>query len=256
MPLPLSESTRAAALRWLALLRVCGVPRAQVLFTHHPRYADLTPAQYAEGLSWLRRAGMVTAAGRPVVVISDSGLGSPAAASATGLVTWSRADEEARRAVGAAGERALLQLLERGGLPHVRHVAAESDAYGYDIEAAWSEVEQAHLEVKSTTDPTRLVVHLTRHECDVMTTDREWCLTAVLVGAAGEAASVATVDREWLQSAVPVDTAKEGRWESARLQVPGHALSRGIAVNGRALLGEDQLPSRPVWGVADLAMQA
>lgn len=63
MPLPLSESTRAAALRWLALLRVCGVPRAQVLFTHHPRYADLTPTSTRKacpglgGLAWsLRRA--------------------------------------------------------------------------------------------------------------------------------------------------------------------------------------------------------
>ncbi|MGC5411634.1 protein NO VEIN domain-containing protein, partial [Streptomyces sp. DT225] len=86
-------------------------------------------------------------------------------------VVWSRAGEQARRAVGAAGEQALLRLLRDGGVPHVRHVAAESDAYGYDIQAARSASERAHIEVKSTTDPTRLVIHLTRHEYEVMATD-------------------------------------------------------------------------------------
>ncbi|ALC29725.1 hypothetical protein ABE83_23685 [Streptomyces sp. CFMR 7] len=83
----------------------------------------------------------------------------------------------------------------------------------------------------------------------MMMTDREWCLAAVLVGSDSEAASVAKVDREWLKTAVPADTAKEGRWESARLQVPAHAISRGLSVGDRALLRQDRLPSRPVWGL-------
>ncbi|MFC9857889.1 MULTISPECIES: protein NO VEIN domain-containing protein [unclassified Streptomyces] len=248
MPLPLTDSTRRAALRWLMLLRVSGVPRVQVVLTHDRRYADLTPAQYAAGLAWLRRTGMVTAEGRPVVEVSDSAMGDMGASHGVPLAKWSQAADEARRAVGEAGEHALLRLLEQGGLPHVRHVAAESDAYGYDIEAAWSGKEGGHLEVKSTTDPTRLVIHLTRHECDVMMTDQEWCLAAVLVGMDGEAVNVATVSRQWLRSSVPTDKAKEGKWESARLQVPASAISPGLTVRDRALLPQARLPSQPVWG--------
>lgn len=258
MPSQLSESTRDAALRWLALLRVCGVRRARVLLTHHPRYADLTPAQYAEGLAWLEQSGLLSAEGRPVVETGDASLGLPGFTAGTALAVeagWSQAAEEARRAVGAAGEQALVRLLVRGGLPHVRHVAAESDAYGFDIEAAWSVGERAHLEVKSTTDPTRLVIHLTRHECEVMMADHDWSLAAVLVGADGEAASVATVDKKWLTSALPADMAREGRWESARLQVPASALSWGLAVEERVVLGPQYLPGLPVWGLANETAQ-
>lgn len=250
-----SEATRRAALRWLAQLRVAGVPRTQVLFTHHPRYADLTPAQYAEGLAWLRRTGMVTAVGRPLVDISESELRDAGAASAIPRIRWSLAAEEARKRTGEAGEQALLGLLRRGGVSRVRHVAAESDAYGYDIEAALSVTELAHLEVKSTTDPTRLVVHLTRHEYEVMTTDSQWSLAAVLVGADGSALHVATVSRRWLYSAVPEDRIKDGRWESARLAVPVQAIMPGISTGtGRMLLPDGSLPSQPVWGLRSSAV--
>lgn len=253
MLFPLSDSVRQAALRWLTLLRVCGVPRAQAVLTHHPKYADLTPVQYAEALAWLRRIGMVTAVGRAVVDVNGSTL-SEAACSEVPLAKWDEGAEEERRKIGEAGERALLRLLVSSGLPFVRHVAAESDAYGYDIEAAWSDARRFHLEVKSTTDPTRLVVHLTRHECDVMMADREWCLAAVLVGVHGEAVSVVTVDTRWLMSAVPADMAEEGRWESARLIVPVSAMTPGLSLGTRALLRREQLPNRPVWGLAGSAL--
>lgn len=249
MPSLPSESTRRAALRWLSKLRVNGLARTRVLFTHHPGYADLTPAQYAEGLAWLRRTGMVTAMNRPIVEISDGELIDMQTASAVPRVQWSRAAEDARRAIGAAGEDALLRLLRRGGVPEVRHVAAESDAYGYDIDAARSLTEHAHLEVKATTDPTRLVIHLSRHEYEVMTTDLEWCLAAVLVGADGDAVNVATVSRRWLHSAVPVDKAKEGSWESARLKVPASAITPGLATGVWRLLPDALIPSKPVWGL-------
>ncbi|MDQ0943189.1 DNA-binding transcriptional ArsR family regulator [Streptomyces sp. V1I1] len=250
MPSLPSEATRRAALRWLAQLRVAGVPRTQVLFTHHPRYADLTPSQYAEGLAWLRKTGMVTAAGRPVVAISETELRGTGAPSAIPHVVWSRAAEEARRKVGTVGEQALLGLLFRGGLLRVRHVAALSDAYGYDIEAALSGSEFAHLEVKSTTDPTRLLVHLTRHEYEVMLTDAEWSMAAVLVGADGSALNVATVSRRWLHAAVPEDRTRNGSWESARLAVPAQAITPGLSMEaGWKLLPDSSLPSRPVWGM-------
>ncbi|MFD4760432.1 protein NO VEIN domain-containing protein [Streptomyces sp. NPDC058439] len=247
MPSLATEATRRAALRWLSELRVAGVPRVRVLFHNHPRYADLTPAQYAEGLAWLRRMGMVTLTGRPVVEVSESELRDIVGTATMPRVLWSQAAEDAKKATGAAGEQALLRLLRKGGVPYVRHVAAESDAYGYDVEAARSISERAHIEVKATTDPTRLVIHLTRHEYEVMATDAEWCLAAVLVDSDGNAASIATVDRGWLHSAVPADQEKHGRWESARLTVPAHALTPGLVAEAWMLLADGLLPSRPVW---------
>ncbi|MYV59670.1 DUF3883 domain-containing protein, partial [Streptomyces sp. SID4931] len=49
-----------------------------------------------------------------------------------------------------------------------------SDAFGFDIAATTPLGEHLHLEVKATTDPTRLVVHLSRHESDVMSADPRW----------------------------------------------------------------------------------
>lgn len=254
MPSLATEATRRAALRWLSELRVAGVPRVRVLFANHPRYADLTPAQYAEGFAWLRRMGMVTSAGRPVVEIGDGALLGDLTAEGVPRVLWSQAAEDAKRVVGAAGEQALLRLLRQGGVPYVRHVAAESDAYGYDLEAAGSLAERAHVEVKSTTDPTRLVVHLTRHEYEVMLGDAEWCMAAVLLGSDGSAVSVATVNRRWLHSAVPVDRVKGGRWESVRLEAPAYAITPGLATDSWRLLPDGLLPTRPVraWRAAML----
>ncbi|MFE3149655.1 protein NO VEIN domain-containing protein [Streptomyces sp. NPDC059218] len=190
---------------------------------------------------------MVTETGRPVVEVSDSELRDLGAASSVLSVRWSRVAEEARRAVGAAGEKALLRLLVRGGVPQVQHVAAESDGYGYDIDARRSPQEHAHLEVKSTTDPTRLVIHLTRHEYEVMVTDAEWCLVAVLVGGDGSAVNVATVSRKWLQSAAPADRDRGGRWESARLEVPACAITPGLATETWRLVPDALLPRKAVW---------
>ncbi|MET9917820.1 DUF3883 domain-containing protein [Streptomyces sp. NPDC006435] len=217
-----------------------------MLFANHPAYADLTPAQYAEGLAWLRLTGMVTATGHPTVEISDSELRDTEAASAITQVRWSRAAEEARRAVGESGEQALLRLLIKGGVPQVRHVAAESDAYGYDI-AAGASTERAHLEVKSTTNPTRLVIHLTRHEYEVMATDPVWYLVAVLVGRDGDAVNVATVSRAWLHSAVPADRDRAGRWESVRLEVPARAITPGLATKAWRLVENWPTSGRSVW---------
>lgn len=247
MPSLATEPTRRAALRWLNELRVAGVPRVRMLFHSHPRYADLTPAQYAEGLAWLMRMGMVTLSGRPVVEVSEGELRDAMASAVVPRVLWSQATEDAKKATGAAGERALLRLLRQGGVPHIKHVAALSDAYGYDVEAARSTSERAHIEVKSTTDPTRLVIHLTRHEYEVMTKDAEWCLAAVLVGSDGNAANVATVDRRWIYSAVPADQGMQGRWESVRLTVPAYALAPGLVTESWALLADGLLPSCPVW---------
>lgn len=109
------EGTRRAALRWLEQLRVSEVSRVRALFTHHPDYADLTPVQYADGLAWLRRAGLLTSRDRPVVSVSECDLRDRNAASRIARVLWDPAAEEANRETGAAGELAVLQLLRDCG---------------------------------------------------------------------------------------------------------------------------------------------
>ncbi|WP_093822236.1 protein NO VEIN domain-containing protein [Streptomyces sp. PpalLS-921] len=248
MPSPLGEGTRRAALRWLSFLHVADVPRARALFTHHPRYADLTPVQYADGLAWLRETGMVTSSGRPVVHIGTDV--SHELDGAVPRVLWSPEVNEALSQTGTAGERALLALLRGTGLASVTHVAAVSDAYGYDIAIALPSGEGMHLEVKSTTDPTRLVVHLTRHEYEVMASDPEWLMGAVLVGADMSALSVAEVSRQWLLSVVPQDQSMQASWESVRIHVPAHVLVPGLtARSGYRALPANVFPARSVWGI-------
>ncbi|MER7705262.1 DUF3883 domain-containing protein [Kitasatospora sp. NPDC097605] len=56
-----AEGAMRAALRWLHVLRTTDVDHARALFTHHDAYADLTPAQYADGLEWLERIRLIPA---------------------------------------------------------------------------------------------------------------------------------------------------------------------------------------------------
>ncbi|MER6020990.1 protein NO VEIN domain-containing protein [Streptomyces anulatus] len=151
----------------------------------------------------------------------------------------------------------MLALLREAGLTAVEHVSAVSDAFGYDIGALTASDERIHLEVKATTDPTRLVVHLTRHESDVMSVDPGWIMGAVLVGEQGDALSVATVSRSWLLSAVRYDRSSRGRWESARLVVPDHALKPGLIMeDGKSVLPGASCAGREVWGMRDREMAA
>lgn len=250
IPMPIGEGTWRAVTRWLDLLHIADVPRARALFTHHPDYADLTPVQYAEGLAWLRGRGLVDHRDRPVVRLSTGTHPDGAAALNISRVKWNEGDDAARRTLGMAGEEAVLELLKRGGARRITHVAAISDSYGFDIDAeSWDGV-TAHLEVKATMDPTRLVIHLTRHEYEVMCGDGDWLLVAVLVGGRGTALAVATVDRAWLRNAAPMDRGRDGSWESVRYSVPGDALVPGLMKgDGRRVVPESVTPFMPLWGV-------
>ncbi|WP_442819211.1 protein NO VEIN domain-containing protein [Streptomyces sp. NBC_01236] len=249
MPTAPGEGTRRAARRWLEHLHVADIPRLRSLFTHHPDYSDLTPVQYADGLAWLLRQGLITPDGRSLVRFSAHEQRDRAAAARVSQVRWTPDADTARRETGAAGERAVVRLLELSGSPHLVHVALLSDAYGYDIQAESKDGAVGHIEVKATTDPTRLRVHLTRHEYEVMCRDPDWLLTAVLVGAHGDALNVVTVRRDWLVLAAPEDRDHHGQWESARFSIPDHVLTPGIVTaDGSRLVPGTLAPFKPVWG--------
>lgn len=250
IPMPLREGTRRAVLRWLEALGVADVPRARALFTHHRDYADLTPVQYADGLAWLLRTGLVDHSGRPVVSVQGYDHPEGATVPPIARMKWDESAEAARQAAGTAGELAILDLLAIGGAVRAVHVAAVSDMHGYDIEASSPEGAVAHLEVKATTDPTRLVIHLTRHEYEVMRRDEDWLLAAVLIDRQGRALNVVSVDREWLRCAAPLDRDRHGAWESARYSVPAYAMEPGLVKgDGSLVIPTVVLPLMPLWGL-------
>lgn len=227
------------------------VPRARAMFTHHRDYADLTPAQYADGLAWLLRTGMVDRGGQPVVSLRGYNCSESAEEPRLAWTKWDESAEAARRAIGSAGEAAILGLLAHGGAARVVHVAAVSDTYGYDIAASSAESAIAHIEVKATTDPTRLVIHLTRHEYEVMCRDEDWLLAAVLIDRQEQALNVVTVDSDWLRCAAPLDQDRRVAWESARYSVPTCAMEPGLVKrDGSPVILADGVPVMPVWGLS------
>ncbi|MFJ1606585.1 protein NO VEIN domain-containing protein [Streptomyces sp. NPDC088253] len=226
------------------------IARLRSLFTHHPDYSDLTPVQYADGLAWLLREGFVAPNGRPLVRVSAHEQRDRTAAFDVAQVRWNPAMEAARRETGAAGEQAVVRLLELSGAAQIVHVAALSDAYGYDVQVESDEGVVGHIEVKATTDPTRLMVHLTRHEYEVMCRDPHWLLAAVLVGVRGDALCVVTVSRDWLTLAAPEDTDRHGHWESTCFSIPDHALTPGVvSADGNRLVLDAFAPLMPIWGL-------
>lgn len=112
MPSLPGDGTREAARRWLIHLRIADVSRVRTLFTHHPRYADLTPVQYAEGLEWLRRTDLVSPSGRPAVNVGE---GLSLSGTAVPHVLWNAEDDERRRATGTAGRAACLRFFAEQG---------------------------------------------------------------------------------------------------------------------------------------------
>ncbi len=160
---------------------------------------------------------------------------------------WGKVDTTERAKFGAVGECALVSLLESVSDFEVRHVAAESDGYGYDIDAAVLDMAM-HIEVKTTTRRGRLSIFLSRNEFETMRRDPDWLLVSLRVDDALNPIATATIDRDWIAEAVPEDR-PGGRWESTRFDVPPHALTPGVlplyACNliglPRILLGD------PVW---------
>ncbi|MFF0302488.1 DUF3883 domain-containing protein [Streptomyces sp. NPDC004562] len=140
---------------------------------------------------------------------------------------WGKVDTRARAALGAAGEQRLVELLTDALDAEVLHVSEVSDGLGYDILAGCAD-EALHLEVKTTNRRGRLAVYLSRNEYEVMCTDSEWRLVAVLLDDSGWIAGAGTVNRRWIAEAVPVDGSAHGRWESVRLDVPRAAVSPGV----------------------------
>lgn len=268
-----AEGILKAAQRWLVLLQTSSAAQAWALIQADSRYTDLTSTQYADGLDWLKNAGLAVRGDAgwhlpsPLMKVTETDLCAAlfksslevhdpawlldadllvtdardlpqdAAALADALKISDRqvlvairqlqghVDVEARARVGAAGELALIKYLEALWPGSTRHVAAESDRYGYDLELSLGE--SWHLEIKTTTRRTRLDVYLSRHEYEVGLVDSKWHL--VVVGLAEDrVAALATVKRATRLTGAPTDSAA-AVWEVARFRLAASDLLPGLA---------------------------
>ncbi len=131
-----------------------------------------------------------------------------------------------RDRVGAAGERALVKLLEEAWPGSVVHIALTNDGFGYDIalnlETAW------HLEIKSTTRRGRSIVHLSRHEYEVALIDPAWHLVLVRLDGDENVVSLATISHPSVMTRAPRDIDGSARWDAAKFELWEEDLVPGL----------------------------
>jgi Protein NO VEIN, C-terminal len=281
----LPDSLLRAARRWLEQLPTSSFTRTRALLTSHSSFSDITPTQYAAAYEWLKEAGLIDETGRTVpdgtlqsalfraaiketlwlpdadVLISGPDelpedasraanmLGiNPEDAVAAIRHEWGKFDATIRQHVGSTGERVLVELLATIDTVRVRHVAADSDGYGYDI-AMQAPGLAVHLEVKATTRRGRLTIYLSRNEYEAMVRDPAWTLVAIRLDHELQLVALATINRNWVSKAVPIDRQPGARWQSARLEVPAEALVPGLPGVVNALRGSypSILDGKPCW---------
>jgi hypothetical protein len=122
---------------------------------------------------------------------------------------------EARAEFGAAGESALIALLESAWPGSTTHVSAYSDGFGYDVSFFVSGIEW-HLEVKSVPAGSRARIFLSRHEFEVGRRDAWWRLVVVSMDHDRSVLAVCVVDSEKLWTRSPQDVATNATWETCK----------------------------------------
>lgn len=139
-----------------------------------------------------------------------------------------RVDVSHRSELGAAGERALIELLERHWPGTTAHVSAIDDGFGYDVLFRHRGIEW-HLEVKTTLRRGRLVAYLSRHEYEVSLRDPYWRLVVVGLNEQGLPCAVATVEHPTVFNRTPQDVCLGARWQSVSHQLAASDLRGGLS---------------------------
>jgi hypothetical protein len=139
-----------------------------------------------------------------------------------------RVDVSHRTELGAAGERALIALLEIYWPGATVHVSATDDGFGYDVLFRHAGIEW-HLEVKTTLRRGRLVVYVSRHEYEVSLRDPYWQLVVVGLNERRLPCAVATVQHLTVFARNPRDVSSEARWQSVSHQLMANDLQGGLS---------------------------
>lgn len=143
-----------------------------------------------------------------------------------------RIDPEARTKFGAAGEAALVAMLDAAWPGSVTHISTITDGMGYDIAFQVLGVEW-HLEVKSVTSASRKRIFLSRNEYEVSRRDEYWRLVLVVLDEELLAHSVSVLDSSLLWTRSPRDVTTRAAWETCKFVLkPGEARSPFCAALG------------------------
>jgi hypothetical protein len=178
------------------------------------------------------------------VIASTLGLSDTAALWAIRNV-HGRVDTALRSELGLAGERALIELLERHWPGTTLHVSASNDGFGYDVLFRHSGIEW-HLEVKTTLRRGRLVAYVSRHEYEVSLRDPHWRLVVVGLNEQRLACAVATVQHVKAFARTPKDTCLDARWQSVAHQLTADDLREGLSFINAPM---DKLRSKLLDGI-------
>lgn len=229
----LTETQYATALTWLeevGLIDRSGRP-ATLDRMSGPQVQVFEAALWHAGVSWLRDSDQLI---RDASDLPEDALSAAEAidlnheeAFTTVRRLWGKVDTTERENIGAAGEIALVDLLKGSCDAETRHLAAWADGYGYDISVEDPRI-PGHIEVKSTTRRSRLLIYLSRNEFETMLRDPFWILVAVRLDKRLGINAIATVDRDWVKKFAPADRIVTAQWQSVRMDVPAAALADGV----------------------------
>ncbi|MCW3493898.1 DUF3883 domain-containing protein [Microbacterium sp. SSM24] len=148
---------------------------------------------------------------------------------------WRKYDDSAQRALGAAGETALVHWLEENVSARVVQVSLFDDAAGFDVALIVGGRAQARVEVKATRRADSVKVFLSRNELDTMRVHSNWCLQVVHLNADDTIRYLSWIAPETLLAAEPRD-GLWASWQSMKITLPAHELRSGTAPPIDALL--------------------
>ena len=270
-----ANSILVGAARWLHELSFRDEDGARLSLRSQAGFKDLTPTQYEIALDWLRARDMypvrevsadwtrsaaarvlgaaIAATTPPWLPDADSLIRSPSElpidivelGEQLGLNhqeafdevkrVWRKFDDTAQRALGAAGEAALVHWLEENVDAKVVQVSLFDDTAGYDLALMIGERTHARIEVKTTRREDSVIVFLSRNELDTMRANTGWCLQVVHLNPDDSIRFLSWITPETIHAGEPRD-GRLATWQSMKMTLPTHALRPGPAPPVEALL--------------------
>lgn len=270
-----ANSILIGAARWLHELSFRDEDGARLSLRTQPRFRDLTPTQYEIALDWLKSKNLypvlrvsedwtrgpgarvlgaaIGASTPPWLPDADSLIREPAElpidivelGEQLGLKppeiydevkrVWRKFDDTAQRALGAAGETALMRWLEENVDARVLQVSEFDDTAGFDLALIVGERIEARIEVKATRREDSVVVFLSRNELETMRVHETWCLQVVHLDANDSIRFLSWIAPETILEGEPQD-GRFATWQSMKMILPSQALRPGVAPQVEALL--------------------
>lgn len=143
------------------------------------------------------------------------------ARSVTGNIAEDFVEDRCREELRAAGAPILAEA--------VRRMSEYSDQLGYDISAPRLDGSTRRIEVKGTrSGGEAIVIFISRNEAERGLRDRNWSLVSCRVAGDDSVELVGHLAGPALKCYLPLDPHPEGRWQSARIELPAELFAPGL----------------------------